>query len=98
MNKDKLLELKAIAESTFESIVAEVKQLEAAVVEKNTEATKLQGDFRTLEKLIQDWVDPSSDGSATEIEIPMPPETNDKPEEEMDSFPQPTESETPDGQ
>ena len=58
MTKDKLLELKAIAEQQFNSIASEVKQLETAILEKNTEATKLQGDFRTLEKLIESWIEP----------------------------------------
>lgn len=59
MDIAKLLELKSAVEAKFDALTKEAQTIEADLREKNTELTKLMGDFRTYESLIENWVDKS---------------------------------------
>lgn len=57
MNKATLIQLKDDAEKHFNDIVKERDILKAKWDEIVTELSRIQGDFRTLEKLVNEWVD-----------------------------------------
>jgi hypothetical protein len=67
MNKDTLIELKNDAETRYENLVKERDALKGRWDEAVTELGRIQGDYRTLEKLVNEYVEPVEDVTKRKI-------------------------------